>query len=241
MLGLLASLSSTCFYEEPVVYDTDAALPVAVSVSINNGADNTTSTSVTLTLSATDDVGVTKYYASESSTTPSVSGTGWQSYSTSVAFTITDENSDGTYPKTVYVWFKDDSGKMSSRVNDSINYIKDTTAPTAVSVSIDSGADNTTSTAVTLTLSATDNIAVTDYYASESNSTPTASASGWASYATSASFTLSSASGAGTYPRTVYVWFKDGAGNLSSSVNDSINFIVNDTTAPTANSVVIDG
>jgi len=33
---LVGFILGTCFYEEPVVYDTDAALPVAVSVSVNS-------------------------------------------------------------------------------------------------------------------------------------------------------------------------------------------------------------
>ena len=100
----------------------------------------------------------------------------------------------------------------------------DTTAPTSPSVSIDSGASSTTSTSVALTLSATDNVGVTAYYASETSTTPSASAAGWTSvtsttsYSASVSFTLSSGSGT----KTVYVWFKDAAGNISASSSDSI-------------------
>src|SRR3990167_2261424 len=100
----------------------------------------------------------------------------------------------------------------------------DTTAPSSPSVSIDSGASSTTSTSVALTLSATDNVGVTAYYASETSTTPSASAAGWTSvtsttsYSASVSFTLSSGSGR----KTVYVWFKDAAGNISASSSDSI-------------------
>ena len=100
----------------------------------------------------------------------------------------------------------------------------DTTAPSSPSVSIDSGASSTTSTSVALTLSATDNVGVTAYYASETSTTPSASAAGWTSvtsttsYSASVSFTLSSGSGT----KTVYVWFKDAAGNISASSSDSI-------------------
>ena len=47
------------------------------SISINSGATYTKSTTVTLKLSATDDVGVTGYYLSTSSTVPSATATGW--------------------------------------------------------------------------------------------------------------------------------------------------------------------
>ena len=46
----------------------------------------------------------------------------------------------------------------------------DITAPENSSISINTGADNTTSTTVTLSLSATDNVGITGYYASENNS-----------------------------------------------------------------------
>ena len=100
----------------------------------------------------------------------------------------------------------------------------DTTAPSSPSVSINSGATSSTSTSVTLTLSATDNVGVTAYYASETSTTPSASATGWTSvtsttsYSASVSFALSS----GSATKTVYVWFKDAAGNISASSSDSI-------------------
>ena len=106
----------------------------------------------------------------------------------------------------------------------------DTTAPSG-SVSINSGSAYTNSTSVTLTLSATDSVGVTAYYVSTSSSTPTASASGWSSvtsatsYSGSVSYTLASGDGS----KTVYVWYKDAAGNVSSSASDSITL---DTTAP---------
>ena len=48
----------------------------------------------------------------------------------------------------------------------------DTTSPSNTSISINSNADNATSTSVTLAISATDNVGVTGYYASESSTTP---------------------------------------------------------------------
>jgi hypothetical protein len=120
------------------------------------------------------------------------------------------------------------------------NNILDVTAPTASVLLIDNGAASTNTTAVALDFDATDDVAVTDYYASESAATPQASDSGWESYQQSTSFTLSGSSSLGVFPRTVYVWFKDAAGNVSESVDASISLGVYDTTAPTAVSVVID-
>ncbi len=213
-----------------VTYNQDLGVPGG-SVSINNGASYTTSASVTLSLSATDDMGVTGYYVSASSTAPSASDTGWKSFTSTTSYTgsISYTLSSGDGEKTVYVWYKDAAGNVSGVASDSI--ILDTAAPTG-SVSINGG-DYTNSTTATLTLSASDSGGVTGYYISTSSSTPSASASGWVSitsstgYSGSVSYTLSSGDG----NKTVYVWYKDVAGKVSSSASDSITL---DTVAPTA-------
>jgi hypothetical protein len=100
----------------------------------------------------------------------------------------------------------------------------DTTSPANTSISINYNADNATSTSVTLAISATDNVGVTGYYASESSTTPEGSAS-WTSvtsttsYSANVSFTLSSVD---NEIKTVYIWFKDSAGNISSPASDTI-------------------
>lgn len=95
-------------------------------------------------------------------------------------------------------------------------------APTEVvagaSVTIAGGATGTKSAAVTLTLAATD--------ATEMCLSNTTSCTAWTTFATSASWSLTS--GKGT--KTVYAWFRDGAGTLSDVVSDTI---VVDTTKPT--------
>lgn len=107
----------------------------------------------------------------------------------------------------------------------------DTTAPANASITINDGESYTNSTTVTVTLSATDNVGVTGYYLSTSSSTPAATASGWnsvsstTSYSGSASYPLASGDG----NKTIYAWFKDAAGNISSAASDSI---ILDTTAP---------
>ncbi|MFQ5456716.1 MAG: Ig-like domain-containing protein, partial [Nitrospirota bacterium] len=114
---------------------TDITPPQNASITINNGADKTDSLSVTLTISATDDVAVAGYYVSESSVTPSGNASGWVSispptsdYTDNVSFTL----SDGDGRKTVYVWFKDRAGNISSRASDSILYGLLPPAPTGV-------------------------------------------------------------------------------------------------------------
>ena|GEM_PF-4844718 len=93
----------------------------------------------------------------------------------------------------------------------------DTTAPTG-SVSINSGADYSNSTSVILTLSATS--------ASQMQfSNDTSSWSDWETYATERTWSLTSGDGT----KTVYVKFKDSAGNVSGILSDTIEL---DTTPP---------
>jgi hypothetical protein len=51
----------------------DTAAPSSPSISINSGSDNTSNTVVTLSLSASDNYGVSGYYASETNSTPTYS------------------------------------------------------------------------------------------------------------------------------------------------------------------------
>jgi len=106
----------------------DTTNPTGYTI-VNNNDIYAISTTVTLTLSVIDDVGVTGYYVSENLTTPSTLNPGWTSisstsdYSASVSYTLSDGDGD----KTIYVWYKDDSGNVSSPASDSV--IIDTTPP----------------------------------------------------------------------------------------------------------------
>ncbi len=109
----------------------DTVIPTG-SININNDAEYTNSTTITLSLSATDDVGVTGNYISTVSTIPSIFDSGWLSITSTTSYTenVSYTLSSGDGNKTVYVWYKDDSGNISSSFNDSI--ILDTTPPTII-------------------------------------------------------------------------------------------------------------
>lgn len=129
----------------------DANVPKG-SVSINIGADYTNITAVTLSLSATDDEGVTGYCVSTGSSTPLlysskwVSATATTSYTSSVSYSF----SSGDGSKTVYVWYKDTDGNISDTVSDSI--ILDKTAP-AVTITSPTANTNYTTTTSAISLS----------------------------------------------------------------------------------------
>jgi len=89
------------------------------TIFINNDAEYTNSTSVTLNLSAIDDSGVSKMKFSND-------GGGWsveENYATSKAWVLTP----GDGPKTVYVQYKDNANNWSGSISDTI--ILDTTPP----------------------------------------------------------------------------------------------------------------
>jgi hypothetical protein len=83
----------------------------------------------------------------------------------------------------------------------------DIVAPTVSSFSIP-GTSATLNVAVTITTD--DNVGVTGYYLSENGATPTATAAQWSS-TLQTSFTF-----AARGPRTLYLWVKDAAGNISA-------------------------
>ncbi len=103
-------------------------------------------------------------------------------------------------------------------------------SPPSGTVSIAAGASGTKTSAVTLTLAATDSTGGVSSMCISNTSTCTA----WQTYATSLAWTL--ATGTGT--KAVYAWFKDAYGNVSSSASDTI---VVDTTAPKNGTVTATG
>jgi hypothetical protein len=123
--GTPGSLSAN----KDLIIGTDSVAPNNATISINNGESSTTETTVKLNISATDNSGHIGYYASEDNSTPSSSANGWMTikpssnYNGNPDFSLSSETKSGTYTKTVYLWFKDSKGNVSSVASDSINYI----------------------------------------------------------------------------------------------------------------------
>ena len=99
--------------------------------------------------------------------------------------------------------------------------------PSSTSISIDGGAIMTTSTSVSLNLTSTD---ASEMYVT--NTSGCASDGTWESYATSKTWTLAETNATAT----VYIKFRDVAGNESSCINDTIT---HDNIAPTSVSLTI--
>ncbi|MBU1088612.1 SH3 domain-containing protein [Patescibacteria group bacterium] len=93
------------------------------TISVNSGTAYTTSSAVTLTLSATDDSDSSSQLSMKISNSSDFSGASYETYATSRSWTLL--SGDGT--KTVYVKYKDSLGNESSAYSDTITY--DATAP----------------------------------------------------------------------------------------------------------------
>ena len=205
---------------------------------INNGESSTSQELVNLTLSAVSKVALPYYLLSEDPETPSPTSSGWVEYNQSnTAFNLSTASSPGTFSRTVHIWFKDAEGNISGGASDSIDLVvADTTAPTAASVVLAQGVSSLSSTVgdrvnVQLDLAATDDVGVTHFLISESNSVPSATAASWVAYQPSRTITLTVASSAGTITKTMHVWFKDAAGNVSAGVSDSVELVVTEPVA----------
>ena len=198
LAGNVLTLSDT------IVLDTTA--PVG-TLSINNGAPNTTSVVVTLNSSVSDSPsGLYQMRFSNDNT----------NWSTWEAYAATKNNwslalGDGT--KTVYAQYRDNAGNVSGSFSDGIAL--DGTAPTG-SISINGGAATASTTSVTLDLSATDTGGSALHQMRFSNDNT--SWSTWETYTATKSWTLSTGDGA----KTVYAQYRDNAGNVSATYSDGI-------------------
>ena len=127
---IAAQNSAGTSYGSEMSFISPDTTPPNGEIVINGGATYSNSTSITISLSATDDVGVTDYYISTNSTTPSLTDAGWNSVNATTSYTDNVpyylNNGDGI--ETLYVWYKDDAGNISSTAYDEI--ILDMTVPT---------------------------------------------------------------------------------------------------------------
>ena len=135
-----------------VINDTNA--PTNPAISINSGSSTSTSTSVTLSLLASDVVGVTGYYLSQTNSTPASNASGWSAVTSSTSFSASDNYTLSSLGlNTVYVWYKDAVGNVSSPASDTIIYSSSATSIPNIycGLSDSSTAGNTSLSATKLT------------------------------------------------------------------------------------------
>jgi len=174
-----------------------------------------------------------KIYRSTDSYTTAIATTSGVSYSdtglstaTSYSYKVSAVNAEGEGEKSSVASATTNSASSGGGGGGGYS---DTTPPTNTSVVINSNATTTNSLAVTLTLGATD--AVYMMIANDSSFTNAT----WVNYATSYVWNLTS--GGGT--KTVYVKFKDGSGNVSAAISDTILLAGSDTATSTTGTVLV--
>jgi hypothetical protein len=133
-------------------------------------------------------------------------------------------DTDGDYE--VRLTVTDDAENVAS---DTFTFTRDTTEPIGTTVSINSGDVYSISEDVTLTLDATDNWTPIEMIISNV-STLDSDGNDWETFNSSKSWTLADAGTDGE--KTVYVKFRDGGGNESEVVNDTIVLDKTDPSAP---------
>src|SRR5512133_249129 len=187
----------------PVVSFTLPATATSLSVSVSS-------------LSATDNVAVTGYLITATSTAPAASATGWAASAPTSVTAVVGSN-------TFYAWAKDAAGNVSAVKSATVVVsLPDTTAPV---VSFTLPATATSLTVSVSSFSATDNVAVTGYLITTSSAVPAASATGWAA---SAPTSVTAVVGSNTF----YAWAKDAAGNVSAVKSATVVVSLPDTIAP---------
>jgi hypothetical protein len=192
--------------------------PPLGTITINNGDQYNNTDLVTLTLSAADNGGsVTQMCFSNDNSNWST----WEIYRTT-RYDWTLPGVDGS--KTVFARFRDEAGNISPPVSD--NIVLDMTAPAGCSVRINGGAGATPIIDVTLTLAAA---GADEVRFSNDNSTWTQ----WEGYTPTKAWKLVAGEGL----RTVYVQFRDSAGNLAFA-NSGITL---DQTGPTGSFAINGG
>jgi hypothetical protein len=203
-----------------ITVDVDTTPPVG-SILINNGDEYTTVPDVTLALNASDRYGIVSMMISED---PEFKAAIWREYAQSQAFSFSPEGGK----RTIYAKFKDGSGLESVTVKDSI--IFDIGLPTGT-VIINGGDQYTNSTLVRLSIEAFDREGVVKMILSNNANS---SGTDWSDYQTSISWSLLPGNG----ERSVYAKFKDGSGQESEFVEDSI---IVDTIPPSGNVLLDEG
>ena len=171
-----------------------------------------TSSSLTISITAftaTDNIGVTGYIVTETSTAPAAGATGWS------ATAPTNYTAATAGTKTLYAWVKDAAGNVSTSLSAPVTItLADAIAPTVTGFSIPATSSSLTVSITAFT--ATDNIGVTGYIVTETSTAPAAGATGWSATAP----TNYTAATAGT--KTLFAWAKDAAGNVSNSLSASV-------------------
>jgi hypothetical protein len=171
-----------------------------------------TSLTFTVSWSGTDAVSGIANYDVQSRDGASGAWTDWVTATTAISATFTGQDN---HAYAFRARARDNVGNVSAYSSGDTQTTVDVTSPTPGDLTINGGALSATAINVTLSLSATD---AASGVAMASFSNDGTAWSAWQSYATQASWSLLSGDGI----KTVYARFRDVAGNVSSSISNTI-------------------
>ncbi|MDD2856666.1 MAG: DUF1566 domain-containing protein, partial [Desulfuromonadaceae bacterium] len=180
---------------------TDTQVPVVSTFSL---PATSTTAAASVTLSASDNVAVTGYCLTEANDS---AGCSWQT-AKPASYSFGGLTQGVAAGKSLYAFVKDAAGLISPVATATTTItLPDTTAPVISAFTLPASVGGLTATGIGITSS--DNIAVTGYCLTETNSSTACS---WQT-TKPASYTFSNTYGS----RTLYAFVKDGAGNLSAA------------------------
>jgi hypothetical protein len=201
----------------------DKAAPQVTALVVPPAASNPTISGIIFT--ATDDVAVTGYLLNDTGTPPAANDPAWSATAPTSFTFVTNVPIVGDPPKVMFIhaWAKDAAGNIGTMTNVVTLTISagDKTAPT---VTIPPTPVTSISATVNITFTADDNVGVDGYLLNESAITPTDLVSGWTAvnplsmpYSGNASYLFKAIDPGASSAKTLYVWAKDAAGNVSSA------------------------
>ena len=214
-------------YWVDVVFQESLGPPDNTAPTVTGFTIPSTAASLTVaitSLTAIDNVGVTGYLVTESSTAPSATAGGWSA----IAPASSPSRRPAARPCTPGPKTPPAMCRRVSVLPLTIT-LSDAIPPTVTAFTVPSTA--TTLTVTITSFTATDNVGVTGYLVTESSTAPSAGAGGWS--ANTLRLLTPSQQPA---TKTLYAWAKDAVGNVSASVSASVTITLSDTTPPVVNS-----
>lgn len=195
----------------------DVTPPTISEFRLNSSSNYTNNATINLIINATDNTGVAQMRFSNNG---GVSWTTWEEYNPSKNYTLPATNGNHT----LSVQVKDSMGNLSNIASTTV--FLDTVAPTG-SFTVNNGATYVNTETVTLVLNATDaspSSTITSVQISNEDADFTGRP--WESFAGNKSWIIPDGEG----PKTIYLRYKDGAGNISPTYSKTV---ILDKTPPT--------
>lgn len=223
LLSLMIAAAVAAFLQgcgsESYTFNSAPSVSAGGAVTLDNGA------TATLTCVASDPDGDALTYSWTVTSPPGKDASALLSATDISNPVFTPDADDTLYVLTVTV--SDGTYTESASLSVIVGDVSDKLAPTNPSISINRGDAFTCNEYVKVDIGATDDIGVVAYYLSENGTAPTAGDAGWVSVAPAAVYSGSGISygmTTGYEIKTIYVWFMDAAGNISSAASDDIEY-----------------